>query len=180
MTPVDYVILFLAIVSALVGVWRGFTTEALSVVTLLAAIGIAWTFGGRVEPLFGEWVSAVEVRLWAARLVVFVLVLVVGGLLSWLARKLVQHSGLSGLDRLLGAVFGLIRAALLVGLAVIVIEFAELDRESWWQEAQLRPYAERVAAAVRYYAELGARYLDAQPSVPSVSLPAAGVVASSV
>ncbi len=166
MTPVDYVILFLALVSAAIGIWRGFTTEALSLVTLLAAIGLAWTFAGRLEPSLGGWVSAAEVRLWAARVIIFVSVLVIGGLVSWLARKLIRHTGLSGLDRTLGAGFGLVRAAVLVGLAVIVLQFAELDQEPWWQEARLRPHAERAAAAVKYYAELGTRYLQ-QPARPS-------------
>ena len=143
-----------------VGVWRGFTIEALSLVTLLAAIALAWTFAGQLEPSLGSWASAVEVRLWTARFIIFIAVLVIGGLVSWLARKLVRHTGLTGLDRTLGAVFGLLRAALLIGLAVIVLQFAELDQESWWQEARLRPYAERVAAAVKYYAELGTRYFQ--------------------
>ena len=74
---------------------------------------------------------------------------------------------MSGLDRSLGAAFGLLRAAVLVGLAVIVMQFVELDQEPWWQEARLRPYAERVAAAVKYYAELGTRYLQEQPVRPN-------------
>jgi hypothetical protein len=64
-----------------------------------------------------------------------------------------------------------------VGLAVIVLQFAELDRESWWQEARLRPYAERAAAAVKYYAELGTRYLQEQPAPQSAGVPAVRVVA---
>src|SRR5688500_12390238 len=136
MTPVDYVILLLTLVSVVVGVWRGFTTEALSLVSLLAAIALAWTFAAALEPSPGSWVSAVEVRLWTARVIIFVAVLVIGGLVSWLARKLVRHTGLSGLDRTLGAGFGLLRAALLIGLAVIVLQFAELDQESWWQGAR--------------------------------------------
>jgi membrane protein required for colicin V production len=170
MTPADYVIVFLALVSTAVGVWRGFTSEALSIVTLLAAIGVAWTFAAQLDPHLGEWASAAEVRLWAARVILFVIVLVVGGLVSWLARKLVRHTGLSGLDRTLGAAFGLLRAAVLVGLAVIVLQFAGLDQESWWQQARLRPYAERVAAAVKYYAELGTRFLQEQPVVQSAGL----------
>jgi membrane protein required for colicin V production len=177
MTPVDYVILFLALVSAAIGIWRGFTTEALSLVTLLAAIGLAWTFAGRLEPSLGGWASAAEVRLWAARVIIFVSVLVIGGLVSWLARKLIRHTGLSGLDRTLGAGFGLVRAAVLVGLAVIVLQFAELDQEPWWQEARLRPHAERAAAAVKYYAELGTRYLQ-QPAAQSASTRSASVVVS--
>jgi len=165
MTPPDYVILFLCVASALVGVWRGFTKEALSMIALLAAIWLAWAFAGQVEPMLGEWAGAPEVRVWAARVIVFVAVLVLGGVISYLARKLVQHTGMSGLDRLLGGFFGLLRAAVLVGLAVIVLEFAGLDQDPWWREARLRPYAEQVAAAVKYYAELGTRYLQDQPAI---------------
>ena len=46
-----------------------------------------------------------------------------------------------------------------IGLVVIVLQYVELDGESWWQDARLKPYAERIAEAVRYYAELGTRYL---------------------
>ena len=180
MTPVDYVIVILTLASMLVGVWRGFTTEALSLLTLLAAIGLAWTLAGALEPSLGGLAEAEEVRLWLARFIIFLIVLIVGGLVSWLARKLVKGTGLSGLDRTLGAVFGLLRAAVLVGLAVIVLQFAEVDRENWWQEARLRPYAERVADAVKYYAELGTRYLEEFPAAQSASFRAARVVASNM
>ena len=177
MSAVDLVIVFLALVSVLIGVWRGFAIEALSLATLLAAIGLAWAFAPVLEPSLGEWASAVEVRLWTARVIIFVVVLVIGGLVSWLARKLIRHSGLSGLDRTLGAAFGLLRAAVLVGLAVIVLQFVEIDQEPWWQNARLRPYAERIAEAVKYYAELGTRYLQEQP--PAVRAGGTvGVVAS--
>ena len=170
MTPADDVILFLCAASALVGLWRGFTAEALSLATLLASIWLAWAFAGRVEAMLGSWVGASpEVRIWAARVVVFVLALLVGGLISWLARKLIRHSVLSGLDRLLGAGFGLLRAMVLIGLAVIVMEFLGLQQEPWWQESRLKPYADRAAAVVKYYAELGNRYLHDLKERPAVS-----------
>ncbi len=165
MTPTDYVILFVCVASALAGVWRGFTSEALSLITLLAAIWLAWTFSWVVEPLLGEWAGSPEIKVWVARVVIFVVVLLVGGLISWLARKLVKGTGLSGIDRVLGGGFGLLRAAVLIGLAVIVLEFTELDGEPWWQEARLRPYADQAAAVVRYYAELGTRFLREQTAV---------------
>ena len=69
---------------------------------------------------------------------------------------------------------------MLVGLGVIVLQFAELDNEPWWQEARLRPYAERVATAVKYYAELGTRFLQEQPAVQAAGQWSPGVVASFV
>jgi membrane protein required for colicin V production len=177
MTAVDYVIVLLALASVAIGAWRGFTTEAMSLITLLAAVAIAWLFAAQIEPMLGEWSSAAEVRLWAARVVIFVVVLIVGGLLSWVARKLVRTSGLTGIDRSLGGVFGLLRAAVFLGLGVLVIQFVGLDQEPWWQEASLRPYAERVAATVKYYAELGTRYLQEQePAGQSVGIESALVV----
>jgi membrane protein required for colicin V production len=166
MTTFDYVIVFLCGASAAVGLWRGFTKEALSLLTLLAAIWLAWRFGALVEPYLGEWAGAAEARVWAARLIVFVAVVIAGGLLAWVMRKVMRSAGLSGLDRLLGAAFGVVRGVVLVGLAVIILEFVGLDQDPMWQQARLRPYADRAAAAVRYYAELGNRYLA--PPAPTV------------
>jgi membrane protein required for colicin V production len=180
MTSADYVMLILILVSAAIGLWRGFVTEAMSLGALIAALVLAWLFGGAVEPLLGDWDSAVEVRLWAARLIVFVIVLVLGGVASWLARKFVGHTGLTGLDRALGAAFGLVRAAVFIGLGVIVIEFVELEQESWWHDARLRPYAEQAAAAVRYFSEIGVRAYEEQVLLKPVTVRLASVVASSV
>jgi membrane protein required for colicin V production len=162
MTPADYVIIVLCVISAGFGFWRGFTKEALSLLTLLAAIWLAWRFAWVIEPYLGDWAGAPEVKIWAARAVVFVLVLGVGALASWLARTLIRHTGLSGLDRLLGGVFGLVRGALIVGLVVIVLEFTGLDQNPSWQQARLKVYGDRIAAGIRYYAELGNRYLREQ------------------
>ena len=98
-------------------------------------------------------------------MVVFLVVISIGGVVSWLTRTLIKHSGLSGVDRLLGGGFGLLRGALVIGLAAIVLQFTGLDQDPWWQQARLRPYAEQVAAAVRYYAELGSQYLHERQAV---------------
>jgi hypothetical protein len=50
------------------------------------------------------------------------------------------------------------------------MQFLGLENEPWWQEARLKPYADRAAAAVKYYAELGNRYwhdLQGRPAVPA-------------
>jgi membrane protein required for colicin V production len=159
------VIELICAVSAAFGIWRGFVKESLALATLLAAIWLAWRFSWVVEPWLGDWQGADEARLWTARVVVFILVLVIGAAIAWLARALIRGSGLTGVDRLLGGLFGFARGALLVGLGVIVLELADLDQDAWWQNARLKPHADRIAAGIRYYAELGSRYLDETESV---------------
>jgi len=160
MTPIDYLIVLLCVLSAGIGVWRGFVKEALSLLTLLAAIWLAWRFAEILAPKLGNWAADPDVRLWIARALVFVFALLLGSLASWVARQLIRHTGLSGVDRMLGAAFGLARGVLIVGLLVLVLDFLELDQDGWWQSARFRPYAEQVAAAVKKYAELGTRYVQ--------------------
>jgi membrane protein required for colicin V production len=160
MSWVDYVLVATCVASAAFGFWRGFVKEAIALITWLLAIVLAWQAAWMVEPSLGEWRAAPELRVWAARALIFIGVLVIGGLLAWLLRAAIRRSGLSSTDRSLGAVFGLARGVLLVGLLAIVVGASDLGAESWWAEARFRPFSERVGEGILYYAELGGRYLQ--------------------
>jgi membrane protein required for colicin V production len=169
MTWIDYAIIAICVASAAFGFWRGFVKEAIAIVTWLVAIVLAWQGAWLVEDRLGEWSAAPELRIWAARAIIFIGVLILGGLLAWTLRALIRKSGLSSTDRSLGAFFGLARGALLVGLLAIVIDVADLETESWWADARLRSVSEQVAEGIRYYAGLGRRYLDgAEPVVADI------------
>lgn len=163
---VDYAIVIVCIASAVFGVWRGFVKEAFSLVTWLVAIFLAWRFAWTLEPMLGEWIAEPGLKLWAARAAILILVLIAGGVLGWTVRAIVHTTGLGGMDRLLGGAFGLARGVLIVGLAVIGLELAGLDRDPWWQQARLRPLAMRIADGVRYYGSLGGDYLREQEILP--------------
>jgi membrane protein required for colicin V production len=70
---------------------------------------------------------------------VFIVVLFIGGLLGWGLSKIVRMSALSGMDRIFGSMFGAVRGIVLVALAIIGGQFAELDGDQWWLESKLIP-----------------------------------------
>ena len=160
MTWIDYAIIAIAVASAAFGYWRGFVKEALSLVTWLLAILLAWQGAWLIEDRLGDWSSAPELRIWVARAILFVAVLIIGGVLTWALRGMIRGSGLSGTDRALGAIFGLARGVLFVGLLAILIEALEVDSREWWEQARLRPFSEQVADGILYYADLGKGYLE--------------------
>jgi membrane protein required for colicin V production len=162
MSWIDAVIVVIAIASCLFGIWRGFAKEAVALVTWLAAIWLAWQASWIVEPRLGSWQAAPELRVWAARAIVFVAVLIVGGLLAWLLRAVIRSTGLTSTDRSLGGLFGLFRAVLIIGLMTIGLQYFGLDTESWWQSARLRTFSENVADGIRYYVALGSQYFEEQ------------------
>lgn len=118
--------------------------------------------------MLGEWVVAPELRIWAARALIFILILIAGGLIAWFVRELIRRSSLGGTDRILGSMFGLLRGVLVVGVGVIVLQFTGLDQDPWWQGATLSQYGEQIAAGIRYYAELGSQYIEISGGVPEV------------
>lgn len=154
MLLIDYVLLGLFVVSVLVGFFRGFLREALSLVVWGVAIYAAWRLGEAPDELLGA-IESPTVRLWAGRAGIFLLVLVAGGLLGFLVGQLVDKTGLTGTDRVLGMAFGAARGALVVGVAVIVLQFLELDREPWWDESRLIPYGVQVAEVIRDFLGTG-------------------------
>jgi membrane protein required for colicin V production len=155
MPIIDIIIAVALVVSVIIGFVRGFVKEAISIATLVIAIWAALYFGPAVGGISESWLSSQELQIWFGRILLFVVILAVGGLLGWGISKLVRLSVLSGLDRLLGSLFGVIRGVLLVALLVIAGQFAGFDNDEWWLQSQLRPHFEVVADWIKVVAPKG-------------------------
>lgn len=134
---VDYVIIGLIALSALIGFSRGLVREVLSLVMWLGAGFIAWTFHKALAVELTPWISTPSVRLGAAFLMLVFAVLILGAILGHLLGVLVEKTGLTGTDRMLGVVFGTARGALLVAMVVFLAAFTPLPEDPWWQESRL-------------------------------------------
>lgn len=157
---VDYLLLGIVALSGIVGLFRGFVKEALSLGVWVVGIWCAWRFAGLAAEQMTGWVEDPVLRLWAARLVVLVGVLILGGLATALLSFLLHQTGLTGTDRLLGGIFGLGRGSVLGAVVVIALQFAGFDKDPWWGESKLIPYAQPVADLLRDATAEGINMLD--------------------
>jgi len=148
MTLVDYLIIALVVISAAVGVARGFLREIIALVTWIAALLVAWHFAGRLEPYLGGLLSSPSIRPWAARALLLVAVLLVGAGLGALITHLVRLSLFDATDRALGLFFGMLRGLVILGVLVLVCQTLRIDEERWWGSSRLLPYGERAAGLV--------------------------------
>ncbi len=173
MPIIDIIIIVALVVSIVVGFLRGFIKEAISIATLLIAIWAALYFGPAVGGVSDSWLSSRELQTWFGRLLVFGVVLAVGGLLGWGLSKLVRLSVLSGVDRMLGSMFGAIRGVVLAALFVIGGQFAGFDNDEWWLKSRMLPYFEVAADWIRVMAPKGYELIipDATPITLPVELP---------
>lgn len=132
----DYIVLGIIAISLLVGVIRGFIAEAFSLIVWAAAFFIAFQYSGAVAMQLEGHVELPSARTALAFAGLFLSVLLVGGLLTFLVGKLVEKTGLSGTDRLLGGVFGAIRGLAIVLALILVAGLTPVTEDPWWKQSR--------------------------------------------
>lgn len=142
----DYVVIGIIVISILVGAIRGFIKEVFSLAVWIAAFLVAFQYSGAIALLLENQIELPSARTSLAFVGLFVSVLVVGGLLTFLIGKLVEQTGLSGTDRILGGAFGGIRGLFLVLVIMLVAGLTPVPQDPWWQQSRtiqsLMPLAE--------------------------------------
>ena len=133
MAWVDLAIVGIIALSALVGFTRGLLREVLSFAVWLGAVFIAWTFHKTLAVELTPWISSPAVRLGAAFLILVFAMLILGAVLGHLLSLVVDKTGLTGTDRVLGVVFGTARGAILVAMLVFLAALTPLPEDDWWQ-----------------------------------------------
>lgn len=151
MTWVDYAVLAVLGVSAMLGLWRGFVREVLALVGWIVAGVIAVLFAPHIAAVMPTDFATPLVRHLLGAAVIFVLVLVVAALAGALLSKLVRAVGLGPLDRTLGGMFGFVRGGVIVLIAVLLVGMTTFPRESAWRDALLKGPLETVALMARGY-----------------------------
>jgi membrane protein required for colicin V production len=161
MTTVDYLLTGAILLSMLFGSVRGFLRESVALLGWLVGLWLAWRYSSLVEPYLGGALAGTSLQVWVARMIVLLAVVMAGWLLGSLLSYIVQRSGLTlGVDRLLGAIFGLVRGAVIVGFAVMLGQAADLDSEPWWRASRLVPLGEEMAGVLSGYVETGREYIN--------------------
>ena len=149
MNLTDYLVIAVILLSAVMGALRGFLREAVALVAWLVALFLAWHFSDLVEPHLGGLLAGSSVKIWAARSIIVLVVLLVGAGVGAALGHFVRLSIFSGMDRFLGLVFGAFRGIVLLGVFVILGQLLRLDGERWWRHSLLIPYGESVANGLR-------------------------------
>ncbi len=154
MNAADYTIVAVLAVSLVLGMVRGFIREAIGVLALLGGVWLAWRYAHWVAPMLGGLLDGEPVRTWVARGVVLAGVVFFAWLVSGILSYFIHQSGLSTLlDRLLGALFGLLRGVVMVALTAMLSQVVQLNEVSWWKQSKLLPYAVTVSHWIGEFAE---------------------------
>ena len=149
MTWLDYAVLGVTAVSIVVGVWRGLVREVISLAGWVIAFLAANLFAAPLAEALPAPVHNPELRVLIAFVAIFIASLVASTLIALLLSKLAKAAGLGGLDRLLGAFFGLARAAVIVLATALLAGLTALPRHPAWTQSWSGRYLAQLAVALK-------------------------------
>ncbi len=161
MTAVDWVIVAVVILNVILAAMHGFFAEAFSVAGLIVGYVLAaWRY-----KRFAAWLTTfLKSQLVAevlAFLFIFLAILFLFSLLGRMMRKLMKAAGLSGFDRFMGALLGVLKGALLVSVIMMGMT-AFTPTSQWLTSSELAPYFLVAGRAAIWLApsELRARFYE--------------------
>jgi membrane protein required for colicin V production len=151
MTGFDYFVLAVIAVSVLVSVVRGATRELISIASWVVSGYLALRYAHAVAAFLPEAISSPTVRLVVGFIAILVVGLLLFGLVALALAQLLERSGLSATDRMLGALVGFARAVVILVVLTLIAGMTPLPRERTWRNALFSPPLESLAILVRTY-----------------------------
>ena len=121
MTYVDAIALAVLAISALAGLVRGLVREVLGLAAWIIAAWGAVQLYPTIAPTTHGWFSDPTTGDILAYAIGFIVLLILFSVLANLAARFIQFSALGGVDRLLGLLFGVLRGAVVLVLAYILV-----------------------------------------------------------
>jgi membrane protein required for colicin V production len=151
MTPVDWLLIGVLLISVLLAAANGFFYELFSFAGVIVGyLAAAWGYE-KVAAWYMPMVKAPWVADIAGFLTIFIVIVLLAGITARLVRWAVKEVGLSWADRLLGGAFGLVRGILVIAIVLLATaSFAPGAR--WMANSQLAPYMLIVARAAVWVA----------------------------
>jgi membrane protein required for colicin V production len=157
-------------ISALIGFARGFIREVFGIGAWAGAIILAIYFAYLVRPPILRWTGDAAIADPLSYATVFLPSLIVLSVITSSIGHAVRNSVLGSLDRTTGLAFGVVRAALLIAAAYIMLGW--LQQPASWpdavREARSTPYAYQLAVWLVHF--LPERYRPSVAPAPTTEM----------
>jgi membrane protein required for colicin V production len=137
---VDVLILAILVLFLVKGVVRGLLKEVCSLLGLVLGGVFAFSFHLPLARALRDWLPE-QIAVWGSFLAIFLLVTLLFALLGFLLHRFVKVVFLGGMNRLTGALFGLVQGVILLAMLVLALNSPVSPKQARWmlQDSQLAP-----------------------------------------
>jgi membrane protein required for colicin V production len=150
MSWLDAVLVIILAVSVATSLHKGFSREVIGLLSVVAATILGCWFYGYAGGVLAHYIKSRTAANCIGFFLVFCAVVLLGSFVSFILGKFLKVTGLSFFDHLLGAVFGLVRGALIaVAMVMALMAFSPGNHAPQAVvHSRLAPYATEAAGFV--------------------------------
>ncbi len=142
-TP-DFILIGLIGLSIVIGIFRGFIRESISLISWISAIILAIAFANPLS-VYMTFTDVAFIKMLSAFLIIFVSVIFVGAIFNLIIGSLVRKTPFSMPDRILGSLFGLARGVVFITVAVLIASLTPFPEETWWKQSYMLTQFQKLA-----------------------------------
>ncbi|TDJ60139.1 MAG: CvpA family protein [Nitrospina sp.] len=143
MVSFDIFALIIIGVSILYSVWKGMVREAFSLVALVTAYMLALNLYADCASFIGDVITEETVANILSFIVLFLTGLLFVALLGRVVKKFLHSTHtISGWDRLLGGLFGMVKGVFLVIVCMFPLQWFDETYARWTEDSMVAPYLE--------------------------------------
>jgi membrane protein required for colicin V production len=140
LNALDLLLAGILLVSLIWGLFRGLVREVLALGSWVLAVWLTWRYGATLGDYLMEWLSSERLSYFAGLGIVFICSLAALTLISRVAYKQFRISGLTAMNRILGAIFGIARGVVVSTLLLFGAQFSPATEAHWYRDSELVPY----------------------------------------
>ena len=144
----DVIFIIITFVSILIGILRGFVKELLSIIFLILAVVLSILYYKNAGDIFKGSINSSEVSNFIGFISIFIIVLIAGTLITFFLRKIIVIGPIKSVDRLLGAFFGFLRAALICSILLFGILAFPGDKKGIVSDSQFAPQVFKIIKVI--------------------------------
>ena len=149
MSVVDIAIIIIIVVSLLIGLFRGFIREILSLVSWLGALWLAYIYATWGAVFLEPYLDQQPLRIVISFAAIFIIALITFSIISYILYRVLAIAGISGVDRSLGTLFGLARGVVIVAVLILAATFMDFTAQPWWRDSLLVEYFNPLTELIR-------------------------------
>lgn len=144
----DIIFIIITFASILIGILRGFVKEILSIIFLILAVVLSILFYKEAGLFFSGFINNSEIANFTGFIAVFISILTGGYLITFFLRKIIIIGPIKSIDRLLGALFGFLRSALICSIILFGILAFPGDKKGIVSNSQFAPQVFKVIKVI--------------------------------
>ncbi|MBP9741826.1 MAG: CvpA family protein [Burkholderiales bacterium] len=137
----NYDLIFLGIIlfSAIVALFRGAIAEIFSLGVWIISFIVLHRFSFLLDKYIPNNITNPFLRSAIIFISSFIIIAILMAIIKHVCTSIINSTGLGGLNRFLGIVFGIVRGILICAVLVLIIEILKLDAQHSWRNAKLYP-----------------------------------------